>query len=144
VRARLAAAAVALLVPGSAHADPGQVGYPNSIAATGDSITRAFSAGPVPFTDAPWNSWSTGGLRSWSHYRRILSADPRIFGRNHNDARSGARVADLERQAGLAVSHGVEYVTILIGANDACASSEAATTPVNDFREPGSNARWRR
>jgi hypothetical protein len=56
VRARLAAAAVALLVPESAHADPGQVGYPNSIAATGDSITRAFNAGVVPFADAPWNS----------------------------------------------------------------------------------------
>jgi lysophospholipase L1-like esterase len=134
VRGRLAAAAVALLVPGSAHADPGQVGYPNSIDATGDSITRAFNAGLIPFTDAPRNSWSTGGLRSWSHYRRILSANPRIFGRNHSDARSGARVADLERQAGLAVSQDTEYVTILIGANDACASSEAAMTPVDDFR----------
>ena len=36
------------------------VNYPNSIASTGDSITRAFNTGSVPFTDAPANSWSTG------------------------------------------------------------------------------------
>jgi hypothetical protein len=134
MRARLAVIVLALVVPASAHADPGKVGYPNSMAAAGDSITRAFNTGLVPFTDAPWNSWSTGALRSWSHYRRILAANPRIFGRNRNDARSGARVADLERQAGLAVLQRAEYVTILIGANDACASSETAMTPVGEFR----------
>ncbi len=104
------------------------------MASTGDSITRAFNSGFVPYTDAPWNSWSTGALRSWTHYRRILAANPRIFGRNFNNARSGAKMADLERQAGLTVARRVEYVTILMGANDACASSEAAMTPVAEFR----------
>ncbi len=136
MRTRLAAFVLALaFVPaGSAAADPPMVGYPNSIAATGDSITRAFNAGLVPFTDAPWNSWSTGALRSWTHYRRILAANPRILGRSYNDARSGAKAADLERQAWLALLQRAEYVTILIGANDACASSEAAMTPVAEFR----------
>jgi lysophospholipase L1-like esterase len=126
--------ALALVLAGSAAAEPGKVGPPSSMAATGDSITRAFNTGLVPFTDAPWNSWSTGALRTWSHYRRILAANPRILGRNSNDARSGAKAADLERQAGLAIVQRAEYVTILIGANDACASSEAAMTPVSEFR----------
>jgi lysophospholipase L1-like esterase len=134
VRVRLAVILVALIIPASAQADPAKVGYPNSLAATGDSITRAFNTGLIPFTDAPWNSWSTGGVRWWSHYRRILASNLRIFGRNFNDARSGARMADLERQAGLAVLQRAQYVTILVGANDACASSEAAMTPVGEFR----------
>ena len=34
--------------------------YPNSMAATGDSITRAFNTCSFPFTDCPQNSWATG------------------------------------------------------------------------------------
>jgi lysophospholipase L1-like esterase len=119
---------------GPVAASHAENGYPSSMAAAGDSITRAFNTGLVPFTDAPWNSWSTGALRPWTHYRRILAVNAQIFGRNYNNARSGARMADLERQAGVTVTQGVEYVTILIGANDACASSEAAMTPVAEFR----------
>jgi lysophospholipase L1-like esterase len=37
-------------------------------------------------------------------------------------------------QAGTAVSQGVQYVTMLIGANDACTSSEASMTSVGTFR----------
>jgi lysophospholipase L1-like esterase len=133
MRLRLAAlvAGLGLVLPGAAVAEP----LPNSMASTGDSITRAFNAGVVPFTETTWNSWSTGEPRSWTHYRRILASNGRIFGRNYNDARSGARMADLERQANLAVGQRVEYVTILMGANDACASSEAAMTPVAAFRD---------
>ena len=131
IRSAATALLAALVLSGTAAA---QVDYPDSMASTGDSITRAFNSGFVPYTDAPWNSWSTGALRSWTHYRRILAANPRIFGRNFNNARSGAKMADLERQAGLTVARRVEYVTILMGANDACASSEAAMTPVAEFR----------
>jgi lysophospholipase L1-like esterase len=133
-RAGLLVLALFLLADGSAAADSSRVGYPSSMAATGDSITRAFNTGFLPFTNARWNSWSTGAFRSWSHYRRILGANLGILGRNANDARTGAKAADLERQAGLAVAQGAQYVTILIGANDACASSEAAMTPVREFR----------
>lgn len=109
--------------------------YPDSMAATGDSITRAFNSSIVPWIDAPWNSWSTGEsgfVRS--HYRRILAANPLILGRNFNDARSGAKMAELSRQMFLVNLEHVDYVTILMGANDACASSEDAMTPVAEFR----------
>jgi lysophospholipase L1-like esterase len=105
------------------------------MAATGDSITRAFNAGLLPFTDAPRNSWSTGSRAYvWSHYRRILATNWRILGRNFNDARSGAKMRDLAGQMAMVNLQRVDYVTVLMGANDACASSESAMTPVEDFR----------
>jgi lysophospholipase L1-like esterase len=134
MRLRLAAAAVfaALVAAASATA---QTGSPDSMAATGDSITRAFNTGLLPFTDAPRNSWSTGSRTYvWSHYRRILAVNPTIFGRNYNDARSGAKMRDLAGQMATVNTQHVDYVTVLMGANDACASSEAAMTPVADFR----------
>jgi lysophospholipase L1-like esterase len=129
LRALLAAVVAGLVLPAGAYA------LPSSMAATGDSITRAFNTGVLPFTDAPRNSWSTGAREYVaSHYRRILAANPAIFLHNYNDARSGAKMADLERQMGVVNGQGVEYVTVLIGANDVCASSEAAMTPVSTFR----------
>jgi lysophospholipase L1-like esterase len=133
VRLRLAAAAwVAILVaPVSAHS---QGTLPDSMASTGDSITRAFNTG-VPFTDARRNSWSTGSRAYvWSHYRRILASNPTILGRNHNDARSGAEMRELAGQMATVNTQHVDYVTVLMGANDACASSETAMTPVGEFR----------
>lgn len=127
-------AAVVLLGVGQ-PATAQTVTYPDSMAATGDSITRAFNSGAIPWTDAPWNSWSTGSSGYvWSHYRRILAGNPSIFLRNFNDARSGAKMAELSRQVGLVNLQHVDYVTILMGANDACASSEAAMTPVANFQ----------
>ena len=55
--ARLAAELTSRELP---PVSPAVVGYPNALAATGDSITRAFNTGTIPFTDAPANSWSTG------------------------------------------------------------------------------------
>ena len=43
-------------------------------------------------------------------------------------------MADLLGQVQRAVAQQVEYVTILMGANDVCASSESAMTPVATFR----------
>jgi lysophospholipase L1-like esterase len=105
------------------------------MASTGDSITRAFNTCAFPFIDCPSNSWSTGTSTAVnSHYRRILAANPAISGRNHNDAVSGAEMSELQAQVQRAVGQGVEYVTILMGANDACASSEAGMTPVATYR----------
>jgi lysophospholipase L1-like esterase len=105
------------------------------MASTGDSITRAFNTCAFPFIDCPPNSWSTGTSTAVnSHYRRILAANPAISGRNHNDAVSGAEMSELQAQVQRAVGQGVEYVTILMGANDACASSEAGMTPVATYR----------
>jgi lysophospholipase L1-like esterase len=129
LRLVLAAVAALVLVPTASAA------YPGSMASTGDSITRAFNTGPFPYVDWPPNSWSTGSSSTVnSHYRRILAANPAITGRNYNNAVSGAEMADLDGQVSRAVAQGVEYVTILMGANDVCASSEAAMTPVATFR----------
>jgi lysophospholipase L1-like esterase len=69
-----------------------------------------------------------------SHYLRIRAVNPAINGRNFNDARSGAKAVDMAGQAQTAVGQGVQYVTMLIGANDACTSSESTMTSVATFR----------
>ncbi|MEH1125147.1 SGNH/GDSL hydrolase family protein [Micromonospora sp. CPCC 206061] len=123
--------AAVLLTPQAADAAPPA---PSSMASLGDSITRAFNACGF-YVDCPSRSFSTGTAPSInSHYQRVLAVNPAIAGRNHNDARSGATSADMAGQAATAVGQGVDYVTILIGANDACASSEAGMTPVSTFR----------
>ena len=88
------------------------------MASTGDSITRAFNTGLLPNTGAPRNSWSTGSRQYvQSHYRRILAVNPLILGRNFNDARSGAEMAELEGQMQVVNTQNVDYVTVLMGAN---------------------------
>ena len=127
LRTTLAATVVALTVSASA-----QAAYPNSIASTGDSITRAFNDCWFPFVDCPSASWTTG-TSSYSHYRRIQSVNPAITGRTFNHAATGADMADLPGQVQGVVGRRAEYVTILMGANDVCASSEAGMTPVDVF-----------
>src|SRR5215204_1065965 len=125
----LAVAALALVLVPTAAA-----GYPSSMASTGDSITRAFNTCSIPFVDCPANSWSTGSsVAVNSHYGRILRANPAIAGRNFNDARTGARMSALSGQVATVVSQGVEYVTVLMGANDVCTSSVSTMTPTATF-----------
>ncbi|HET6213471.1 MAG TPA: GDSL-type esterase/lipase family protein [Micromonosporaceae bacterium] len=107
---------------------------PNSMASLGDSITRGFNACGF-FFDCTARSFSTGTSSTVnSHYLRILAVNPAISGHNFNDARTGAKATDAAGQARTAVSQGVQYVTLLIGANDACTSSEATMTAVSTFR----------
>lgn len=129
----LVALTAAVLLPGlPASADPGPP--PSSMASLGDSITRGFNACGW-YVDCTSRSWSTGDYSTVnSHYRRILAKNPAISGKNYNDARSGAKAADMYGQAGTAVSQSVQYVTLLIGANDACTSSESTMTSVTTFR----------
>lgn len=106
---------------------------PNSMASLGDSITRGFNACGF-YIDCPSRSWSTGSSTSVnSHYLRVLAGNPTISGHNVNDARSGARMSSLAVQAATAVTQHPAYVTILMGANDACTSSESTMTPVATF-----------
>jgi lysophospholipase L1-like esterase len=126
----LAAALAALALTGAAAA-----AYPSSMASTGDSITRGFNDCSFPYIDCPAASWSTGTSTTVnSHYRRILAVNPAISGQNYNDAVTGADMGDLLGQVQQAVAQRVEYVTILMGANDVCASRESAMTPVATFR----------
>jgi lysophospholipase L1-like esterase len=109
---------------------------PNSMAALGDSMTRAADV-CCWYGDHPAQSWSTGsgtfdGIVS--HYERILAHKPSIYGRNYNDAKSGAKMRDAQGQAAAAVTQGARYVTILMGANDVCTSSPSTMTSVHDFQ----------
>jgi lysophospholipase L1-like esterase len=128
--------AAGLLVLGLLGASPPNLtGYPNSMASLGDSITRAYNTGYLPFRDAPDNSWSTGIKESVdSHYSRILAAEPAILGRASNDAVSGTKMVDLLTQVRAVGAQHVAYVTILIGANDLCTRTVAGMTSVREYR----------
>ena len=103
-------------------------GYPSSMAALGDSITSGFGACFAP-TECPRSAWSTGdGTQVLSHYRRILRANPAIKNHEHNLASAGATMGSLPGQAAAAVKQKPEYVTVLMGANDACTGSMTTTT----------------
>lgn len=120
-----------LATPATAQTQP----VPDSIASMGDSITRAFNACGW-YVDCPSRSFSTGGHSSInSHYLRIHDINPDIAGNNHNEAASGARAVHMANQAAAVVNRDVDYVTMLIGANDACTSSESSMTPVDTFRD---------
>lgn len=128
--ATLAMVAVLPTTGAAAAATP----IPSSMSSVGDSITRAYNACGF-YVDCTSRSWSTGDNGTVnSHYLRIKAKNPAITGRNYNDARSGAKMADLNAQVTTAANRGVHYVTILIGANDACTPSESTMTPVTTFR----------
>jgi lysophospholipase L1-like esterase len=113
--------------------EPEEVDWPDSIVALGDSITAAtnLDLGRVAVTNPAW-SWATGVEMS-SLYQRIEEQNPEMTGQAHNLAMPGAFVRDLPAQADEAVATGAELVTILIGANDACAVSVDAMTSREDF-----------
>ena len=145
------AAVVAVVLVPERSASPARVPLPASMASVGDSVTRAFDldAGHL-FRDAPEESWSTGSDPAvGSHYDRIVAAAaaasaaavpapasgaPQLAVHAFNDAESGAKVAAMAAQLALAASQRVEYVTVLIGANDLCTSSVAAMTPTATFQ----------
>ncbi|MEU4568606.1 SGNH/GDSL hydrolase family protein [Micromonospora sp. NPDC023956] len=115
--------------------DTPRPGMPVAMAALGDSITTGFGTCLV-LASCERNSWSTGdGRRVDSHYRRLLDLDPAIRGRAYNHAKAGARAAALPDQATRAVRDRADYVTVLIGANDACRADIDAMTPVKTFRQ---------
>ncbi len=101
-----------------------------SMAALGDSITRAHAACDRG-GDCVEASWATGGAEGLGSHRQRLGIDDPA--RVHNLAVSGARVADLATQVRAAVETRAQYVTVLVGANDACAADEAAMTPVEEY-----------
>jgi len=128
----VAAAAVLVVQPAASAAPP----LPASIAAIGDSITRATDV-CCWYGDHPAQSWSTGGglfdgIRT--HYERILPLKPSILGHNYNGAVSGAKMRDAQAQAQAAVAQQAGYVTVLMGANDLCTGSVSTMTSPDTFR----------
>ena len=113
------------------HGEP--TGLPSSIAALGDSITRGFNACGF-YVDCTRRSWSTGDDRSVDSHRLRLRELGVVPTGEANLARTGARSYALPEQARRAVEVGAQYVTIEIGANDACAPTEAGMTPLADYR----------
>jgi lysophospholipase L1-like esterase len=129
----LMAASVAFPVPAAAAGTPP---LPGSMAAVGDSITRAYDV-CCSYGDHPGQSWSTGW--TWydgitSHYERLLARTSSIQGHNYNDGVTGAKMASGPAQAAAAASQGAQYVTILLGANDLCTGSSSTMTQADDFR----------
>jgi lysophospholipase L1-like esterase len=103
--------------------------HPASVAAIGDSITAGFNACD-PFADCPDASWATGSRGSVNSLSVRLGDGARSW----NFARSGAHVTDLPKQARAAAAHRPAMVTVLVGANDACAADVPSMTSVADFR----------
>lgn len=124
-----------VLLGGSALSATAATPLPRSMASTGDSITRAYNTGFFPYIDNPSASWSTGTNSTVrSHYTRLLALQPLIAGHAYNDAKSGARMIDLAGQLRTAANQHVQYVTVLMGGNDVCTSSESTMTSVAAFR----------
>jgi lysophospholipase L1-like esterase len=137
VRSALAFAAllaVLALAPGASAA------LPSSIASLGDSLIRGWGTDGTP-TDAYAYSWATGTDTSVdSHYLRLLARTPAISGQTENYARLGAKMADVDAQASGPVTAGSQYVAIMAGTNDVCASSTAQMTSVVTFSSQLSTA----
>ncbi|MCD2441324.1 GDSL-type esterase/lipase family protein [Agromyces sp. SYSU K20354] len=104
---------------------------PASMAAIGDSITQAMDT--CGYRDCPQYSWSTGTATSVnSHASRLRAAGATTLV-TYNDSVSTAKSAGLAAQAQRAVTQGVGYVTVQIGANDACTRTVSEMTPTATF-----------
>ncbi|MFD3532254.1 SGNH/GDSL hydrolase family protein [Streptomyces sp. NPDC058664] len=106
---------------------------PGSVAAVGDSVTRAFDACDV-LADCPEVSWATGTDTTVNSLALRLLGPAKVAGRSWNLARTGARMAELPEQMAQAAAEKPELVTVMMGANDACRPTPDLMTPVADFR----------
>lgn len=106
---------------------------PTKMAALGDSISQAAMTCST-LTSCPPYSWSTGSNTTVnSHYLRLRAAGATTLVA-YNNAVSGAKSSALVTQAQKAVTQGAQYVTVQIGANDACTSTVAGMTPTATFK----------
>jgi len=121
--------------PGTPAPPPPGTDLPSSMAALGDSITAGYGS-CVVLTSCRRNSWSTGdGFRVESLYQRIAEINPAMEGQEHDFSVPGARAAALADQAASAVDVSAQYVTVLIGANDACRATPQDMTSTAAFRD---------
>lgn len=115
---------------GSVGGGAGTGPFPSSMAALGDSVTSGYATCLV-LANCPRNSWATGdGAIVSSHYKRILAGNPAIKGHATNFSEAGATAAELAGQASRAAAGKPAYLTVMIGANDACRNRiEDMTSP---------------
>jgi lysophospholipase L1-like esterase len=103
---------------------------PAVMVALGDSITQAtMSCGSLLL--CPANSWSTGTAVN-SHAQRLRALNPALATSNY--AVPSVSSSSLPAQAQAAIARGAQYVTIEIGANDACTRSVGAMTPTAAYK----------
>ncbi|MFI6316276.1 GDSL-type esterase/lipase family protein [Nonomuraea sp. NPDC050556] len=127
---RLMVAAVLVVSGSGVSAEP----LPSVMVALGDSISAGFNACGwyVSCTSRSWSAGDNAGVRS--HYVRLAELGPSVKGHNLNFAAPGATSADLMGQVERAIAAKAGYVTILIGAQDACVRTEKQMTPVPVFQ----------
>ncbi|MDV9193151.1 SGNH/GDSL hydrolase family protein [Streptomyces sp. SR27] len=106
---------------------------PASVAAVGDSVTRAFDACSV-LSDCPEVSWATGTDTAVNSLALRLLGPAKVATHSWNLARTGARMAELPEQMAGAAAERPALVTVMMGANDACRATPELMTPVADFR----------
>lgn len=105
------------------------------MAALGDSVSAGFNACGW-YVSCTSRSWAAGdNAQVGSHYLRLAGLSRSILGHNRNFAVPGSTSADLLGQVRQAVDAKASYVTILIGAQDACKPTEKDMTPVQVYRQ---------
>jgi lysophospholipase L1-like esterase len=131
----------AAAVPAGAVDPGGNLPVPETITALGDSITAGVNVNRLLVTE-PAYSWSTGTNSTVnSLYLRLEPQEPATAMRAPNLSKSGAKAGDLPGQASAVTNYaGSDLVTILIGANDACTSTESGMTSTTAFRTSIDNA----
>ncbi|MFG1703160.1 SGNH/GDSL hydrolase family protein [Nonomuraea sp. M3C6] len=127
-------AAVVVLSPtGTAQASAQPV--PEIMAALGDSISTGFNACGW-YVSCTSRSWSAGDNKQvTSHYLRLSTLSGTLQKHNLNFAVPGSTSADLLGQVKKAIEAKAGYVTILVGAQDACVRTEQAMTSVQTYRQ---------
>ncbi|RSN02654.1 GDSL family lipase [Nonomuraea sp. WAC 01424] len=126
-------AVLVLAASGPAQAVAAAQPVPETMATLGDSISTGFnSCGWYVSCEA--RSWSAGdNAQVASHYLRLHDLSGTL--QRDNFAVPGATSADLAGQVDRAIAAKADYVTILIGAQDACRRTEREMTPVALYRQ---------
>ena len=102
------------------------------MAAAGDSITLAYNS--ASYGSFPQYSWSTGTASTLNSLRQRLQAASGTAISGLNYAQVGANSAALAGQVTSAITAQADYLTVEIGANDACTPTVAGMTSEADFR----------
>lgn len=105
---------------------------PRVMVAVGDSITLAYNA--AGFGSYPAYSWATGTSTTVNSQLLRLRQHTGTTVTGVNAAQVGATTAALANQLATAAGQGADYVTIEIGANDACTSTLTGMTTLETFR----------
>jgi hypothetical protein len=135
-RRALAALIAGAVVAGSlfatssaASATPTTSPPPTVMAALGDSISQAAMT-CSSLTSCPTNSWTTGTTASVLSHASRFAVRPQTY----NNAVAGVTSYALNGQAQKAAGQLAQYVTIEIGAMDACTRTVGGMTPTATFK----------